>query len=46
MTSSSSVGWNLKPGARAVGVEDFVGVSGTSTASRPMIEESTKMGFE
>ena len=27
MTSSSSVGWNLKPGARAVGVVVFVGVS-------------------
>ena len=26
MTSSLSVGWNLKPGARAVGVVVFIGV--------------------
>lgn len=36
MTNSSSVGWNLNPGASAVG--DVAGGTGTASVSRPTVD--------
>ena len=50
MTSSSSVGWNLKPVARAVGVVVFVGVSelwvSWSSLERCVEEEYVILGMQ